>query len=246
MVAQSEAVGLLHVRRAEEARPSETNTAWLSEPKQRLVVAMADHTALALANLRLRDTLRSQSIRDPLTGLHNRRSLEETLERELLRARRAEWPVGLLMLDLDKFKAINDTFGHDAGDEVLKGVAHVLQTRLRGTDLVCRYGGEEFVIVLPQLSLAGTLERGDNIRRMVKGLTLSHRTRSLGRVSVSIGAASFPEHGGTLGDLLEAADAALYRAKAKGGDAVEVAVATEGVPSLPFTDLPSGERDRRS
>jgi diguanylate cyclase (GGDEF)-like protein/PAS domain S-box-containing protein len=246
MVAQSEAIGVLHVRRPDEAYPGDTSAAWLSEPKQRLVVAMADHTALALANLRLRDTLRSQSVRDPLTGLHNRRYLEETLERELLRARRAEWPVGVLMLDLDKFKAINDTFGHDAGDEVLKAVAHVLQTRLRGTDLVCRYGGEEFVIVLPQTALPGTLERGDDIRRLVRGLTLSHRTRALGRVSVSVGAASFPEHGDTMGELLKAADAALYRVKAKGGDVVEAASAMEGMPSLPFTNVRPGDHDRRS
>ena len=118
MVAQSEAIGVLHVRQSDQAFPGDTMLAWLSEPKQRLVVAIADHTALALANLRLRETLRNQSIRDQLTGLHNRRYMHEVFGRELLRARRAESTIGLLLLDLDKFKAVNDTHGHSAGDEV--------------------------------------------------------------------------------------------------------------------------------
>lgn len=221
MIAQGEAIGVLHVRQAGAAFPDDTMTAWLSEPKQRLVIAIADHTALALANLRLRDTLRNQSIRDQLTGLHNRRYMHEALERELLRARRAQWPVGVLLLDLDKFKAVNDTHGHDAGDEVLKGVSRLLQSRLRAEDIVCRHGGEEFVVVLPQTTPAATIERAEEIRAAVRALPVLYRGRTLGPLTVSIGVATVPSQGDTIASLMEAADAALYRAKARGGDCVE-------------------------
>jgi diguanylate cyclase (GGDEF)-like protein/PAS domain S-box-containing protein len=229
MIAQSEALGVLHVRQADEAFPGETPPVWLSEPKQRLVVAIADHTALALANLRLRETLRTQSIRDQLTGLHNRRFMQEALERELLRARRAQWPIGLLMLDLDGFKAVNDTHGHDAGDEVLKAVSRLFQNRLRAADIICRYGGEEFVLVLPQMTLQATIDRAEEICAGVRGLGVAYRDRKLAPISVSIGVVAFPEHGGRITDLLQAADAALYRAKARGGDCVEL-----GIPTAPF------------
>jgi diguanylate cyclase (GGDEF)-like protein len=227
MIAQSEAIGVLHVRQPDAVMTGETMLAWLSEPRQRLVVAIADHTALALANLRLRETLRNQSIRDPLTGLHNRRYMHEVLERELLRARRAEWSIGVLLLDLDKFKAVNDTYGHDAGDEVLKGVSRLLQSRLRAEDIVCRHGGEEFVVVLPQMPLESTLGRAEEIRQAVKGLSVAYRQHAIGPISTSIGAAAFPEHGSTITSLLEAADGALYRAKAQGGDRVEPAVVSQ-------------------
>ena len=225
MVAQSEAIGVLHVRQSDQAFPGDTMLAWLSEPKQRLVVAIADHTALALANLRLRETLRNQSIRDQLTGLHNRRYMHEVFGRELLRARRAESTIGLLLLDLDKFKAVNDTHGHSAGDEVLKKVSRLLQTQLRAEDIVCRYGGEEFVLVLPQMTLQATLERAEQIREATKRIVFSYRDSRIGPISVSIGVAVFPEHGATIDSLLSAADAALYRAKARHGDSVELAVA---------------------
>jgi diguanylate cyclase (GGDEF)-like protein len=215
---------VLHVRQVDEVFSGETMTAWLGEPKQRLVVAIADHTALALANLRLRDTLRSQSIRDQLTGLHNRRYMHEVLEREMLRARRGHWSIGLLLLDLDHFKVINDTHGHDAGDEVLKGVGRLFQERLRADDIVCRYGGEEFVLVLPQMTLPATMERAEEIRGAVTQWSVTYRDRSIGPVSVSIGVSAFPEHGKTIATLLEAADAALYRAKARGRNCVEQAV----------------------
>ena len=224
MVAQSEAIGVLHVRQAAQAFPGDTMLAWLSEPKQRLVVAIADHTALALANLRLRETLRNQSIRDQLTGLHNRRYMHEVLGRELLRARRAQSTIGVILLDLDKFKAVNDTHGHSAGDEVLKRVSRLLQTQLRAEDIVCRYGGEEFVLVLPQMTLQATLERAEQIRQATKQIVFSYRDSRIGPISVSIGVAIFPEHGGTIDSLLSAADAALYRVKARRGDSVELAV----------------------
>jgi diguanylate cyclase (GGDEF)-like protein/PAS domain S-box-containing protein len=223
MVAQSGAIGVLHVRQSDQAFPGDTMTAWLSEPKQRLVVTIADHTALALANLRLRDTLRSQSIRDQLTGLFNRRYMQEVLGRELLRARRAQSSIGILMLDLDRFKAVNDTHGHAAGDEVLKRMSRLLQNRARAEDIVCRYGGEEFVVVLPQMTLQGAMDRAEQIRAATKRIVFNFQDRTIGPLSVSIGVAAFPEHGGSLDSLLTAADAALYRAKVR-RDCVELAV----------------------
>ena len=117
-------------------------------------MTVAEHIALSLANLKLHETLRSQSIRDPLTGLFNRRYMEESLEREMRRASRGRHPVGIIMLDLDHFKQFNDAFGHDAGDALLREVGAVLQRSIRGEDIACRYGGEEFTLILPEASLA--------------------------------------------------------------------------------------------
>ena len=118
-----------------------------------MVKTLAEHLALAVANLKLRETLRTQSIRDPLTGLFNRRYMEESLERELRRTIRKKLPLALLMVDVDHFKHFNDTFGHEAGDEILRELARLFQSRLRAEDIACRYGGEEFVLILPDASL---------------------------------------------------------------------------------------------
>jgi diguanylate cyclase (GGDEF)-like protein/PAS domain S-box-containing protein len=218
MVAQGEALGILHVR-----DPERSEMPVLSSPdsKQRLVVAIGEHVALALANLRLRDTLRRQSIRDELTGLYNRRYVEESLGRELLRARRASQPVGLILMDFDRFKTINDTYGHEAGDELLRAASQLFQTHLRAGDVVCRYGGEEFLFVLPGITLLTAEDRAEKIRDAVKSLGLWHRGRILGPVSASAGVVVFPDHGRTMATLLRAADTALYRAKANGGDRIE-------------------------
>ena len=218
MMAQGEALGILHVRDPETPEPP---LLALSDSKQRLVVAIGEHVALALANLRLRETLRGQSIRDQLTGLYNRRYVEESLGRELLRARRALQPVGLILMDFDRFKAINDTHGHEAGDELLRAASQLFQTHLRAGDVVCRYGGEEFLFVLPGITLSTAGERAEKIRCAVKALSLWHRGRILGPVSASAGVVVFPDHGHTMTSLLRAADAALYRAKADGGDRIE-------------------------
>jgi diguanylate cyclase (GGDEF)-like protein len=166
--------------------------------------------------------------------------MHDVFGRELLRARRAESPIGVLLLDLDKFKAVNDTHGHNAGDELLKRLSGLLQTRLRAEDIVCRYGGEEFVLVLPQMALEATLERAEQIREAVKQISFVYRDRTIGPISVSIGVASFPDHGETIDGLLHAADAALYRAKARRGDSVELAVPY--VPSAPDHDA-QGDRE---
>jgi diguanylate cyclase (GGDEF)-like protein len=151
---------------------------WL-EGRQRLAT-VADSLALALAN-RLRDRLREQSI-DPLTGLFNRRYLEETLERELHRASREARPVGKIMVDIDRFKSFNDTLGHDAGDHVLREVSHLLRASTRGEDIVCRLGGEEFTLLLPGAGLAATHERASGCVA-VEALATNYRGQPLRRRS---------------------------------------------------------------
>jgi diguanylate cyclase (GGDEF)-like protein len=181
---------------------------------------VADQLGLAVANLKLRETLRNQSIRDPLTGLFNRRYLEETLEREIKRAERGRGAVGVVMLDLDRFKNFNDTFGHNVGDMLLAELGRLLQTSIRTSDVACRYGGEEFVLVIPDADVEVTCQRAERVREAVKRLFVSCRGQSVGSVTVSAGVAAYPTHGVTAEALVQAADAALYRAKSDGRDRV--------------------------
>ncbi len=211
MLAQGETLGVLHLR------PAAVEASRL-EAEGQLAQTVADSLALALANLRLRETLRQQSIRDPLTGLFNRRYLEETLEREARRAARTQRPFGIIMLDLDHFKRFNDTFGHAAGDVLLRELGGFLQQHIRGGDIACRYGGEEFTLVLPEASLEVTRERAEHLREGAKHLHVQHGGQLLGTITLSLGVAAFPQHGVTGEEVLRAADAALYRAKRGGRD----------------------------
>ncbi|MFP4437843.1 MAG: diguanylate cyclase [Chloroflexaceae bacterium] len=221
LTAQGETLGVLHLQMAPPVAGREAGlNRRTSEAKQHLAVALAKQVALALSNVRLRVTLRRQSIRDPLTGLFNRRYLDETLERELRRAERADHPVGVVMLDIDHFKQFNDTYGHDGGDTLLRSMAEFLQLETRGEDIVCRYGGEEFVLIMPGASLEDTHRRAEQVRASVKQMQVQHAGQTLGSVSVSLGVAVFPIHGATSDEVLKAADSALYRAKAGGRDQV--------------------------
>jgi diguanylate cyclase (GGDEF)-like protein/PAS domain S-box-containing protein len=163
----------------------------------------------------LRRELREQAIRDPLTGLFNRRFLEETLDREVARATRAKSSLGVVMLDLDKFKLLNDTFGHSAGDVVLREVGHLLRENVRAADVACRYGGDEFIIVMPDTTPGNAARKGSLLLDMLR-----HKPSPL---EYSMGVVSFPAHGATGAELLRAADAALYRAKQAGGGRIVVA-----------------------
>jgi diguanylate cyclase (GGDEF)-like protein len=195
----------------------------LGDGRVRLAVTVAEQFALALANVRLRETLRGQSIRDPLTGLFNRRYMEETLDRELSRAERERRPLSLVLLDIDRFKHFNDTFGHEAGDTVLASLGALLRNASRAGDVACRYGGEEFVLILPEASLQDARRRAEELREAIRGLRVIHGGRPLEGVRCSMGVAAFPEHGEVGGALLRAADAALYRAKREGRDQVLLA-----------------------
>jgi diguanylate cyclase (GGDEF)-like protein len=225
MTAQSESLGLLHLRQLSTA-PTETpdGPAIHMDAAQVLATTVVEQMALALSNLRLRETLRGQAIRDPLTGLFNRRYLEETLERELSRAVRSQRPFGVVMLDLDHFKRFNDTFGHPAGDAALRELGQFLKTQTRGSDIACRYGGEEFTLIFPECSLDATRRRAEQIREGAKSLAVQYHDQLLGVMSISIGVANYPEHGNSGEALLQLADAALYAAKHAGRDQVVVAV----------------------
>jgi diguanylate cyclase (GGDEF)-like protein/PAS domain S-box-containing protein len=210
MIAQGEALGLLYLSASSQGQ--------LNQGKHRLAVTVTEQISLALANLKLRESLRNQSIRDPLTGLFNRRYLEESLEREVNRAERKQQSLGVIMLDVDHFKRFNDTFGHEAGDVVLREVGMFLKRNVRLSDIACRYGGEELTLILPETTLEVTLERAEKIREGVKHLNLQHRRQALGAITLSLGVACFPEHGTTGEAVIQAADAALYCAKKEGRD----------------------------
>jgi diguanylate cyclase (GGDEF)-like protein/PAS domain S-box-containing protein len=217
MVAHGNTVGMLHFE-FENLALTESGRSSI----QQLAITTASQIALSLANLQLRESLREQSIRDPLTYLFNRRFLEESLERELQVAARKRHAVAILFLDLDHFKKFNDVFGHDAGDVVLKSLADLLRNFFRSTDICCRYGGEEFAIILPEAPAREAAIRADALRSEVKQLRLQYKKQPLGQLSISVGVAAFPEHGTTSEQVLKVADQCLYESKKRGRDVVTV------------------------
>jgi diguanylate cyclase (GGDEF)-like protein len=215
MMAQSQALGVLHLTEPDDRREDEA--------RQRLAVAMAEHIAMALSNLKLHETLRSQSIRDPVTSLFNRHFMEESLELELRRAVRNQRPLGVIMLELDNFKSFVDSFGREGAETAVRETGGMLQSLVRREDVACRLGGEKFVVILPQGGPDVARQRAEGIRELLKTLDLKYRNQPLGRVTASIGVAVFPDHGRTVEALLRATEGALHRARAEGGDRVEIA-----------------------
>lgn len=203
--------------------------------KQELATTVAEQISLAFANLTLRETLKYQAVRDPLTGLFNRRHMEESLERELRRAARNAKPVTVLMIDIDHFKLFNDTFGHEAGDMLLRELGATFRAATRGGDIACRYGGEEFLLILAEAGLEAGQERALKLMELVANLQVRHRGETLRRITVSIGVAGYPQHGTSAAQLVRLADEALYRAKSAGRNRVVVAGATS-------TDTPALRR----
>ena len=175
------------------------------------------------ALLKSQALLREQSVRDHLTGLFNRRYMEETLERELLRATRKQLSLGIIMLDVDEFKHFNDTYGHAAGDAILRELGNLLLKHVRREDIPCRYGGDEFIIVLPDASQVVTSERAEHICKNAKQSHVQFEGQILEAVTLSLGVAVFPKDGSTSAAVLKAADDALYRAKHDGRGRVVVA-----------------------
>lgn len=165
----------------------------------------------------LQSKLREQAIRDPLTNLFNRRFLEETLDHELARASREGYSICIIMIDLDHFKKINDTYGHEAGDTVLKAIAHTLSTETRRGDFACRYGGEEFVIVMPNMNQEAAYERAESLRNTLNSLYIPYGIYSL-TITISVGIATYPANAQTREAVLRAADKAMYAAKEAGRD----------------------------
>jgi diguanylate cyclase (GGDEF)-like protein len=176
--------------------------------------------------------LRQQTLRDPLTDLFNRRYMQESLDRELKRAIRSKRPLGIVMLDIDHFKNFNDSFGHHTGDLMLREFSKLLTIHVRSEDIICRYGGEEFVLILPEASVEITCLRAEQLRRATALLRLQKPGMSLEGITISAGVAGFPDHGDTVEALMRAVDQALYRAKADGRDKVEVAHGPKDRPAI--------------
>ena len=214
MIAQGETLGLFYL--------NALNAEVLNQAKQQLARTVAEQVGLSIANLHLRETLQNQSIRDALTGLFNRRYLEESLQQEIARAQRHQSPIGVIMVDVDHFKQINDTHGHDVGDFVLKAIGQTLKDNIRLSDIACRYGGEEMTLVFPDTTLQETIKRAEELRQTINHLTIHHTGRQLDCITASFGVAVFPDHGLAGAALIQAADAALYRAKAAGRNRVVV------------------------
>ena len=221
LIAQGRESGLLVL--ANSGTASLSNTSPASAASEALAVSVGEHLGLALTNIRLRESLREQSIRDPLTGMFNLRYLEETLEREINRSTRSEEPIGLMVLDVDHFKEFNDTFGHPGGDALLCEVAALLHSVIRVEDAACRYGGDEFVVLLPESQLEVTLLRAEEIREAANRFNITHEGVALDPVTITVGVAAYPDHATDMAGLLRAADEAMYEAKRAGGNRVQVA-----------------------
>jgi len=204
-----------------ERKQSQERLLTLNAELEQRVQQRTAHLQQALDDTeRLRKELREQAIRDPLTGLYNRRFLEESLNREVARAHRADSDLGILMLDMDNFKNVNDKWGHVAGDGVLREVGRLLQANVRAADVVCRYGGDEFIVVLPGASMDAATTRAESLRQLLRHAAFEFREMRLPAATFSIGVAAYPVQGKTGVDLLTAVDAALYRAKQEGGGRV--------------------------
>jgi diguanylate cyclase (GGDEF)-like protein len=180
---------------------------------------------MAIVSLKLRNTLQNQAIRDPLTQLFNRRYLEYTLQREIHQAERAKVPLSLAILDVDHFKKFNDGHGHDAGDALLQSIGAILLKHMRGGDIACRFGGEEFALVYPGMPEDVAFARLESIRDEIEKHSLSHRGKACASVTISAGIAVFPDHGTDIETLINVADQALYKSKESGRNRVTIVLA---------------------
>lgn len=212
----------IHRRKDGSTFPVEVSAKLVELDKSYALNICRDITERKLAEAevqKLQEELREQAVRDPLTGLYNRRYLDETMGREMIRAERYGQPVGIVMCDIDHFKAVNDTYGHLVGDEVLREFAGLLRKNSRGSDIVCRFGGEEFLLFLPDMPPEIAYQRAEQLRASLAALQIG---KAVIRVTASFGVAAFPENGKTQDALIHAADAAMYQAKEAGRNRVVV------------------------
>lgn len=210
MMARGEVYGLLQVQ-------SDTNERL--ESVEPLATAIADAMSLALSNIALREKLRTQALRDPLTGLYNRRYMEDVLERYSNLAERNDRPLAAIMIDLDHFKLLNDQHGHAMGDAVLREAAASIAGAIRPSDVACRYGGEELVVLLADCALDEAAAKAELLRARIESLSDVHGVR----ITASFGVAAMPDTSSRGAEIVNAADAALYRAKQAGRNRVETA-----------------------
>jgi diguanylate cyclase (GGDEF)-like protein/PAS domain S-box-containing protein len=223
IVAQGEMIGVLSVTLSADNATEIENLHSSVEGRTRLIAMTADNLAMALVSLKLREALRARSVRDPLTSLFNRRYLEETLARELSGCKRSTLALSVIMIDVDHFKKYNDTHGHDAGDFVLTQLAELINSKLRSSDVACRYGGEEFILVMPGASKKIAMQRAEELRSAFENQKLVYQSRDLNSVTASLGVATFSTDGVTAESLIKGADEAMYRAKSAGRNCVMAA-----------------------
>jgi diguanylate cyclase (GGDEF)-like protein len=228
LTAHGDTLGLICVQAGEPG-------SWTADDRVvALARAFSEHISLGLSSFTLREALRQQSIVDSLTGLYNRRYLDDTLRREVFRAQRGGKALSVIMIDADHFKRLNDIFGHDAGDVVLRAMGRELKAGVRGGDLACRFGGEEFALVLPDCGKPQAVEKAHRVADSVRAMHLVHGATTLPPLTISAGVATYPDDGEEADHLIAAADRALYAAKRAGRDRVVAAQGAEGEP----IDLP--------
>ncbi|WP_053148743.1 diguanylate cyclase [Pseudomonas sp. Pf153] len=215
LIAYGEVMGMFYIRKLAEAGSQEA----FSETEMEIAKSISEQVALALSNVKLRNALHDKSIRDPLTGLFNRRYMEETLNREMARAQRMESPLSVVMLDLDHFKQINDMHGHAVGDAVLRSVANLLKQSLRASDVACRYGGEELMLILPNCTSEHAVQKAQQLCDSVRALIITEAGKAIS-VTASFGVASTGIGHFDAAELVGMADKALYQAKETGRDRV--------------------------
>ena len=222
LVARGRTLGLLYIEQGNYSG-SIAHTQVENKYEEHIAATAAKLSALSLANIKHHESLKNFAIYDSLTGLFNRRYMEETLKREISRVTRNKEPLGLIMIDIDHFKQFNDTYGHTAGDMLLKSIGDFFRDGIRREDIACRYGGEEFVLILPGSSLENTFRRAEQLHDDIKRVRVRHRGGFISSVQVSMGVVVFSEHGNSAELLLESADKALYKAKSLGRNRIVVA-----------------------
>jgi len=221
LVAKGDVLGLLHLR-GKPTASTEQQEKTATDLKE-LSLTISEYLSLSIANIRLGEKLASQSVRDPLTGLFNRRYMMESLQREIMRAERKNSPIGIVMADIDHFKQFNDRYGHAAGDELLKRAGEFFISKIRGVDVACRYGGEEFILFLPESSMDVTARRMEEIREGIHQLEVYCHGDRLASITLSMGIAVYPDHGTDVETILGVVDKALYRAKQEGRNRIVIA-----------------------
>jgi diguanylate cyclase (GGDEF)-like protein/PAS domain S-box-containing protein len=223
LITQGEVSWLLQLQHGQQDTDSpESCQQWL-ESRRPLMLSAGQELSVALSNIRLRETLHDQAIRDPLTGLFNRRYMEEMLDVQLHRAKRAGSCIGFIMADLDFFKNFNDSHGHAAGDLLLTSVANQIRKVIRLEDIACRYGGEEFLIILPYAGLKDTYARALQILEEIRSISFLYEGQQVGNITISMGVSAFPDNGDDASMLVKTADQAMYEAKKGGRDRVIIA-----------------------
>lgn len=226
ILAHGETVGLMHLRSTEGASDE-------FQTSKKLAQMCAEQISMAIANVRMRDQLHDQSVRDPLTGLFNRRHMNDTLRKFINFSQSTGKKLSLIAVDVDHFKKFNDNHGHDAGDMVLRAVGSVLEQACDGEDVACRPGGEEFTLIVSGTSQEDVMTKAELLRQAVEAIVVRYGEKALPRITISLGVAHYPAHGTMPQDLLRASDEALYDAKAKGRNQVCIASGAEVEPRDP-------------